>query len=47
MAQGAKVHAETDDEAIRKARLLFDEPEYRDDVFRIVDMIELSETTKR
>lgn len=35
MAEGAEVRASSDDEAITKARALFDEPEYRHDRFEI------------
>lgn len=35
MAEGAEVHASSDDEAITKARALFPEPEYRHDKFEI------------
>lgn len=35
MAQGAEVHATSDDEAITKARALFHEPEYQHDKFEI------------
>ena len=38
MAEGAEVHASSDDDAIAKARALFHEPEYRHDRFEIEEV---------
>jgi hypothetical protein len=48
MAEGAQVHADSEEEAIRKARALFWEKPYQNDGFKIVgvEAVDLPKSTE-